>query len=30
MKDYEEEDVMAEIIDLYGEETLEDLMPISN
>tara|TARA_B100001939_G_C16906631_1_gene602661 strand:+ start:261 stop:470 length:210 start_codon:yes stop_codon:yes gene_type:complete len=30
MKDYEEEDVMAEIIDLYGEETLEGLMPISN
>ena len=30
MKNYEEEDVMAEIIDLYGEETLEDLMPISN
>ena len=30
MKDYEEEDVMAEILDLYGEETLEDLMPISN
>ena len=30
MKDYEEEDIMAEIIDLYGEETLEGLMPISN
>lgn len=30
MKNYEEEDVMAEIIDLYGEETLEGLMPISN
>lgn len=30
MKDYEEEDIMEEIIDLYGEETLEGLMPISN
>lgn len=26
MKDWDEEDVKAEILDLYGEETLEDLL----
>lgn len=27
MKDWDEEDVKSEILDLYGEETLEDLLP---
>ena len=27
IKDWDEEDVKEEIIDLYGEETLEGLMP---
>tara|TARA_X000000950_G_C13886678_1_gene649140 strand:- start:2409 stop:2612 length:204 start_codon:yes stop_codon:yes gene_type:complete len=28
MKDYDEDDVIAEIIDLYGEETASSLMPL--
>ena len=28
MKEWEEEDVKAEILDYYGEETLKDLMPV--
>lgn len=28
IKDYDEEDVIAEIIDLYGEETASSLMPL--
>ena len=27
MKDWDEDDVKSEILDLYGEETLEGLMP---
>ena len=27
LKDYEEKDIEAEITDLYGEETLNDLLP---
>ena len=27
LKDYEEKDLEAEITDLYGEETLNDLLP---
>lgn len=27
MKDWDEEDIKSEILDLYGEETLEDLLP---
>ena len=28
MKDYDEDDVIAEIVDLYGEETASSLMPL--
>lgn len=28
MKDYDEDDVIAEIIDLYGEEMASSLMPL--
>lgn len=30
LKDYEEKDIEAEITDLYGEETLNDLLPETN
>jgi len=29
IKDWDEDDVKSEILDYYGEETLEGLMPVS-